>query len=93
MEIKLLILLFSILISAFIFWIVFQIKSCKCTLLWSRNKPNGKAKIICAKLIGFGIGEHTYEVLYWNERKNLWYNCSGEEIPYGMIDEWIVIER
>lgn len=60
---------------------------------WRYEKPNGKAKIICAKLIGFGKDKRTYEVLYWDEKRNLWYDCLGEEIPYGMIDKWLLIAK
>lgn len=69
------------------------IRNKKRMIIWeTEKKPIGTT--ILAKLTKEFCGghDHGYEVLHYNEKFEYYYDNGGEEIPYGAIEKWSLIE-
>ena len=58
---------------------------------WDKGEPKGK--IIIAKVKRYKSEKAVYEVLFFNQENNIYYNDIGDEVLYCCIEKFAVLEE
>ena len=62
-------------------------------IIWETEKKPSGTPILAKLTKEFCCGhDHAYEVLHYNEKDGYYYDNGCEEIPYGAIEKWSLIE-
>lgn len=57
---------------------------------WDKGEPKGK--IIIAKVKRYKSEKAVYEVLFFSQENNIYYNDVGDEVLYCCIEKFAVLE-